>query len=199
MGEPSTGRLLETIERFPKATYMMRKFRVFKTAGLTHVNLFRQVTMKKSISDIKLTDGPLPRKNKRKNNANNNMLNNRTESFQVVNAILLMKPIGHKTGLIPFNGTIGAAFDTEHPFARQGMAVRGRRNKIPSMIVMKGLDLCEHSLAPLIRFVCFSERGRFDLRYLRKNKICIFGIRFSNPISQTSDHGVGSGKEGGRG
>ncbi|CAB4275973.1 unnamed protein product [Prunus armeniaca] len=116
--------------------------------------------MKKSISDIKLANGPLPRKNKRKNNANSNMLNNRTESFQVVNAILLMKTIGHKTGLIPFNGTIEVAFDTAHPFSRQGMVVRGGRNKIPSMIVVEGLDLCEHSLAPLIRFGCFLERGR---------------------------------------
>lgn len=45
---------------------MIRKFKVFKAAGLMHANHFRQITTKKSVSDIKLANGSLPRKNKRK-------------------------------------------------------------------------------------------------------------------------------------
>jgi hypothetical protein len=61
---PSTGGLFQTIECFHQATEMLRATRVNKTRRLTHVNLFLQNTMEKSILNIRLMKILAPSNNK---------------------------------------------------------------------------------------------------------------------------------------
>jgi hypothetical protein len=63
--KPSTGCLFKTIERLLKFANMGGKTRVNKTRGLLAIDIFGEITMEKSVFDIKLVDGPLLRESKR--------------------------------------------------------------------------------------------------------------------------------------
>lgn len=52
-----------------------------------------------------------------------------------IKSLLLMKPFGHKSGLVFINDAIRVFFDPEHPFAANGVPVGRERDKRPSLIL----------------------------------------------------------------
>jgi hypothetical protein len=58
---PGPRGLFESINSLNETTQMMRAMRILKTRGLTHEHFFLENTIKKSILNIKLTQGPTTR------------------------------------------------------------------------------------------------------------------------------------------
>lgn len=90
--------LFEAIEGFPKATDMPGKVRMNKCRRLLHKHLLLEVTMKKSILDIKLLARPTRGDGNGKHKANGGGLNHQAKSITVVNAGLLVEPLSHQSG-----------------------------------------------------------------------------------------------------
>ena len=88
---PSPGGLSEAIKGFAKLAYMSGILGVSKAWGLRHKHCFSQCTMKKCIIDIQLTKGPTIGNSKAENNSDSCGLNDRTESFFIINVWSLMK------------------------------------------------------------------------------------------------------------
>lgn len=78
--------LSETIKGFTKLAYMSEKLGISKTWRLRHKHCFRQCTMKKCIIDIQLTKWLAIGNSKVENNSDSCGLDDRTESFFIVNA-----------------------------------------------------------------------------------------------------------------
>ena len=72
--------------------------------------------MKKSISNIQLSERPIELNSKRENNSNYRRLDHRAEGLIKVNTILLMKSLSHKSSLVPVDAATTIVFQLEDPF-----------------------------------------------------------------------------------
>ena len=95
---------------------MIGILRVIITRGLGHVDLFRQVTMKKSVLYIDLSNKPTSRNSYRKNNTYRGWFDDRTVSLSIVDPWSLMKPFCDKPSFVAFDRPIDIPLDAENPF-----------------------------------------------------------------------------------
>jgi hypothetical protein len=113
--KPSPRSLFETIERFLKKTSMIRSRGILKTKRLLTVNCFLKKAMEESIFDVELVNRPLRRDDCTEYYANGAGLNNRRESFIIVNAMLLRKSATNPASFIARKTTVGVKFLTKKP------------------------------------------------------------------------------------
>ena len=87
-----------------------------KSRWLHHVNLLFKQPMEKSILHIKLSKRPTTRDCKRQEKPNSSRLNNWVECILIVQTMMLLKPLSHKTHFVALNGTICMFLHLESPF-----------------------------------------------------------------------------------
>jgi len=119
-----------------------------KTRWLGHVNFLTKKTMEKSVADVNLFYWPSGRDNKGENSLDGNRFDNRTVSFPVINSFLLMEAFGNKAGFITINTVIRLSFDAINPFRANDVHGGCERNKGPSTILQKSMELFSHSISP---------------------------------------------------
>jgi hypothetical protein len=84
-----------------------------------------------------------------KNNPNSGWLDNRTESFVVIDTGTLCEAAKYPTSFISVQRTISMEFVFENPFASDHIAASRAGHKIPSVVVLESSILFFHSLAPV--------------------------------------------------
>ena len=90
--------------------------------------------IEKGIIDVQLANTPRAIYRKAENNTNNDWVDHGTKNVVKINFWLLMKSFSNKTGLVSFNGAIGFAFDSKHPFVAHKILPWCWWNEIPSFI-----------------------------------------------------------------
>jgi hypothetical protein len=105
--------------------------------------------MEKRIFDIKLVNGPCGGDGCNEDCSNGAGLNNRGESFFVVDAMLLRKTVTDPASFITRKTTIGVEFLMETPFTRNDVCTGRARNKLPSVILKESRKLASHSSNPI--------------------------------------------------
>jgi hypothetical protein len=70
---------------------MRRKARILKTWRLLHVHILLQIPVKKSITHINLAKNPAARDSQGENQPNRGRLDDRAESFAIIQTMLLSK------------------------------------------------------------------------------------------------------------
>jgi hypothetical protein len=130
---PSSRRLLQTIKRLIDLTNRVRI--CHKTRRLLHENLFRQVSVKKSIIHIHLMDLPSKSSSKRKNHLNKVHLRNRGKGISVFDAFLLRKSIHNQARFMTLNNTFKGKFGPVDPSTLHNILFLRSGNKFPSVIL----------------------------------------------------------------
>jgi hypothetical protein len=134
--------LLKAIERAPETTDHAIGNRVARR--WLHVYLLSQLTVKKSILHIKLTDRPVTNRSNGKKSTNSGHVSHWSKGLVIVTAMLLLKAASDKSSLVALKRTIGASLDLVDPLAGDGTN-RGRRSdNIPSASTLKSSNLLSH-------------------------------------------------------
>jgi phage-related protein len=107
---------------------VIRSRGILKTKRLLTVNCFLKRAMEESIFDIDLVNRPLRRDGYTQDSANGDGLNNRRESFIIVNAMLLRKTTTNPASFIARKTTVGVEFLTKNPLTRNDVCTRRARN-----------------------------------------------------------------------
>ena len=113
-----------------------------------HVYFLGEVTMKKGILDIELIEGPLSDGSKNDQSAYSSHFGDGGKSLLIINAILLSETTGDKTGFVSFYRSIRVSLDFIHPLATNGDFARRKRDKVPSVLLVKGAKLFNHGMFP---------------------------------------------------
>jgi hypothetical protein len=95
-----------------------------------------------------LPDIPVWSNDNGENSPNGDRLNDRTESFHIINAGLLMKSFGDEASFISFSRAICLSFDTKDPFATHEIHVGFWWNKFPCAIVKESSEFGIHGSTP---------------------------------------------------
>jgi hypothetical protein len=107
---------------------VIRSRGILKTKRLLTVNCFLKRAMEESIFDIELVNRPLRRDNYTEDCANGAGLNNRRESFIVVNAMLLRKTATNPASFIARKTTVRVEVLMKNPLTRNDVCTRRARN-----------------------------------------------------------------------
>jgi hypothetical protein len=67
-----------------------------------------------------------------------------TIGLSIVNARLLVKTLGNKSGFVAINGSISFAFETKNPFAANDVGIGGGGNKGPGTVTEERIKFCVH-------------------------------------------------------
>jgi hypothetical protein len=127
---------------------MSGKTSINKVRGLLTIDFFIESTMKKSVFNVKLMNGPVIGESKRKNNTDGGMFDNRAKSFIKINTWLLGKTPNYPSSLVASKGTIRMKLMAKNPFATDNVSIWRRRNKSPGVITLKSIKFLLHGLTP---------------------------------------------------
>src|SRR3990170_220329 len=144
--EPGTRGLFKTIERAAKTADHTIRNKVPR--WWLHVNLLTQLTIEKSILNVKLRDRPVTNRSHSKESADSGHVGHRSESLIIIASLLLLKATSHKTSLVTLKRTIGASLNLIDPLARDGTNTRRRGNQIPHASALKRSNLLGHRKLP---------------------------------------------------
>ena len=99
---------------------------------LHHVDLLREMPLKKDIIYIKLAKSPLAIEGNAKHNTDYDGIYHETENFVKVNVPLLVKPFSNKESFISCNRAIRNLLDEKHPFVAHYILSRSQGNQSSS-------------------------------------------------------------------
>ena len=83
-----------------------------------------QLSIKKSILNIELGDGPLPHRSNSKESPDSGHVSNRSKSLIIVRTMLLLKATRHKASLVALKRAIGSSLDLIDPLEGDRSGVR---------------------------------------------------------------------------
>jgi hypothetical protein len=110
----------------------------------THVNILKQLTIKKDILHIKLRDGPSPNRSHGKKSVNSSHMSNRSKSLIIISTMLMLKTTNNKTSLISLKRTIRAGLNLIYLLTSDRTNTWGTGHKIPRASPLKGSNLLRH-------------------------------------------------------
>jgi hypothetical protein len=113
--KPGPRSLFEAIKRTTQTANHASRDRIPRR--WLHVDLLTQFSIKKSILDINLEDGPLPNRSNSEKSPNNGHMSNRSKSLIIVTSMLLLKATRHKTSLVALKRAIRSSLDLIDPLA----------------------------------------------------------------------------------
>jgi hypothetical protein len=119
-----------------------------KSLGLLHVDLLREITMKKCILHVHMMDFPsLGCRNGKCQSYGIHILYWR-EGIIIVNTMNLLKAFGNKTVFVSANLSIHYALGLVDPYASNKFPPRRKGNHIPSIVLKEGFVLLMHGRFP---------------------------------------------------
>ena len=101
--------LLEPVKGSTQPTNQAIRDRIAR--GWLHIDLLLQFSIKKSILNIKLGDGPLPHRNNSKESSDSGHVSNRSKSLIIVTTMLLLKTTCHKASLVALKRAIRSSLN----------------------------------------------------------------------------------------
>jgi len=132
------------------------------TWGWLHIDLLLQFSIKKSILNIKLGDGPLPHRSNSKESPDSGHVSNRSKSLIIVTTILLLEATRHKASLVALKRAIRSSLDLIDPLASNRSGVRRQGDKIPSNGALQGSNLLKHGVLPVRVGSSLTVSGRLN-------------------------------------
>jgi hypothetical protein len=144
--KPSVRSLLKAIKGATKVTNHTLRDRIPR--WWTHVNILKQLTIKKDILHIKLRDGPLPNRSHSKKSANSGHMSNKSKSLIIITTLLLLKTTSNEASLITLKRTIRASLNLIDPLTSDQTHTWETRHKIPRASPLKGSNLLNHRMLP---------------------------------------------------
>jgi hypothetical protein len=121
---------------------------ILKTRRLLHIDIFREKTMKKCITDIYLSKTPSSRHSKRENQTNCGWLHDWAKGVTIINTMLLSEATGNKACLVLINGAIRSLLGLKDPLTANNINASRTRDKLPGMCLLQGGELLSHSSTP---------------------------------------------------
>jgi hypothetical protein len=144
--EPGTRGLFKTIERAAKSAD--HTIRSIVPRWWLHINLLTQLTIEKSVLNVKLRHRPMTNRSHSKESANSGHVGHRSESLIIIASLLLLKATSHKTSFETLKRTIGASLNLIDPLARDGTNTGRKGNQIPRASALKRSNLLGHRKLP---------------------------------------------------
>lgn len=108
--EPSSRCLFESVDGLFEKAHMIWVLRIYETRRLSHIYCLMKVSMKESILNIKLSEGPFLRDGNRENRSDGSGFDYRTERFLIVNPGLLPETLGDESRFVASDGSIFVSF-----------------------------------------------------------------------------------------
>jgi hypothetical protein len=147
--KPSVRCLFESVKGLGQSTYCVWHGDINKHGRLVTEHMFLQVTVKKNIGDIKLSNGPMLVGCYGEHHPNCARLDDRGKRLAEVDSRLLCETTDNPSCLVFVEAAIRAKFVLEHPFPRHDVGVRWPGNQLPSAISQEGIELCLHCTSPV--------------------------------------------------
>jgi hypothetical protein len=144
--KPGARGLLKAIEGAPKTADHTIRNRVPR--WWLHINLLTQLSIEKSVLDIKLRHRPITNRSHSEKSADSGHVGYGSERLIIIASLLLLKATSHKTSFVTLKRTIGASLDLIDPLACDGTNTRWRGNQIPRASALKGSNLLRHRKLP---------------------------------------------------
>jgi len=144
--EPGARGLFKTIEGAAKSAD--HTIRSIVPRWWLHINLLTQLTVEKSVLDIKLRYRPMTNRSHSKESADSGHVGHRSECLIIIASLLLLKATSHKTSFVALKGTIGASLNLIDPLAGDGTNTGRKGNQIPRAIALKRRKLLGHRKLP---------------------------------------------------
>jgi hypothetical protein len=119
-----------------------------KSLGLLHVDLLREISMKKCILHVHLMDFPSLGHHNGKCQSYGIHLRYWSEGFIIVNTVHLLKAFGNKPGFVFANLSIHYALGPVDPSTFDKFPPRRKGNQIPSLDLEEGVVLHLHGGFP---------------------------------------------------
>jgi hypothetical protein len=138
--------LFQAIERAPKTTNHAIRNRV--PWRRLHVNHLTQLTIEKSVLNIKLRHIPVPNRGHGKKSAHSGHMSHGGKSLIIITALLLLEATIHKTRFVVLKRSIRASLNLIDLLACNGTNTGRRRDKIPGASALKRSNLLSHGKLP---------------------------------------------------
>jgi hypothetical protein len=116
--------------------------------GLLHVDLLREITVKKFILHVHLMDFPSLGYRNGKDQSNGTHLRYWSESLIIVNTMNLLKAFGDEPGFVSVDLSICCALGPIDPSSYDKFPPRRKGNQIPSLVLEEGVVLLLHGGFP---------------------------------------------------
>lgn len=123
---------------------MIREFIFYIAMELTHVDGLNKISLKESIFNIKLLNGPTLRDVDTENGANGSWFDNKTERVVKVQTRLLRKTLGNNKTFVTIEMPLAIKFVTIQPMTVNNISRDRFRNMIPCVIGKKSRHLIVH-------------------------------------------------------
>jgi hypothetical protein len=158
--KPGARGLFQAIKRAPKMTNHPIRNRI--PWRRLHVNLLTQLTIEKSVLNIKLRHKPVANRGNSKKSPHSGHMSHRSKSLIIVTTLLLLKATSHKTRFIALKESIGAGLNFVDPLAYDGTNTGSGRKKIPSASALKRSNLLGHGKLPFRMMLSILIRSRLE-------------------------------------
>jgi hypothetical protein len=119
-----------------------------KSLGLLHIDLLKEITMKKCILHVHMIDFPSLGYHNGKFQSYGIHLRYWRKGLILVNSIYLLKAFGNKPGFIYANMSIYCTLGPVDPYASNKFPPRRKGNQIPSLVLKEGVVLLLHGRFP---------------------------------------------------
>jgi hypothetical protein len=156
--KPGMRGLFQAIKRTPKMTDYPIRDRI--PGRRLHVNLLTQLTIKKSILNIKLRHRPVLNRSDSKKSAHSSHMSHRGKSLIIVMAVLLLKATSHKTRFVALKRSIRASLNFIDPLTHDRTNTGRGRDNIPGASALKHSNLLSHSKLPFRMTLSIPIRSR---------------------------------------
>ncbi|RLN36400.1 hypothetical protein C2845_PM03G16960 [Panicum miliaceum] len=160
--KPGPRSLLEAVKRSTQPTDQAIRDRI--TRGWLHIDLLLPFSIKKSILNIKLGDGPPPHRSNNKKSPDSGHVSNRSKSLIIVTTMLLLETTHHKTSLVALKRAIRSSLNLIDPLASNRSGMRWQGDKIPNTGALQGSNLLRHSVLPVRMDSSLTVSGRLNKR-----------------------------------
>ena len=150
---------------------------MMKAGRLIHINELMKITMEKGVGDVQLMNMAVFADGKCQEEANSSGLYDRTKSFMIINAFLLMKSFSNKAGFVPGRYTGRGRLEFINPFAANDKSIGGSGNELSCLIEQECSEFTIHGGHP---FRMFGGREKCDwLKRERGRGVKAYGKRIS--------------------
>lgn len=161
--EPSTRRLLESVDGFLKFAHMRWFMQVSKPGWLGHVHILAKNTIQERITNIELLNVLRERLGKSQDRPNGRRFYRRTKSLIKVDTLLLCVSLSDQLCLVVLDVTIRTTFDFKDPTTTNDSHFGSTRHQGPRIIFVKSIYLFGHGLSPLGEMNCFVKMSRLEV------------------------------------
>jgi hypothetical protein len=137
--------------------------------GLLHVDLLREITMKKCILHVHLMDFPSLGCRNGKCQSYGIHLHYRRKGLTIVNTMNLLKAFGNKPSFVSVDLSIRCTLGLVDPSASDKFPPRSKGNQIPSLVLEEGFVILLHGGFP--KGISGSLAIRLRIRRLNQEKM----------------------------